>query len=355
VDARQWLELLATEPRPAGGAAEARARARCADHLAGHGFTVSEVPFQYSAAPGRFATPALGFVWIVAIAGAGHLGAHGHPRWAAVMLAALACLIVPVAWWIARRGVLSLPVARASGVNLVASRGVAPRVWLVAHLDSKSQPIPILVRVLGITGCSLTWMAAFIVGVGGWAAPWLWIWVTLAGVVSGVPVVASWVGQASPGALDNASGVATVLLAATRVPPNVSLGVVLTSAEELGLAGARAFFRALRPPSDKTGVVLNCDGIDDSGYLKVMYSGVSRPERVIRVFAGAATPGPLPPGVLVDAVACTEEGWEAVTLSRGTIATWARIHSTRDTADRLTGAGIESTATVLANAAQALA
>jgi hypothetical protein len=354
-DARRWLELLAAEPRPAGGPAEARARALCAAHLTGQGYAVTESPFDYSAAPGRFATPVAGLVWIATIAGAGHLGHHDHPAWVIVLLLVVGSGIAVAARWAVRTGVLVLPIARARAVNLVATRGIAPRVWLVAHLDSKSQPIPILVRALGITGCSMLWSGALVLAVAQLLGPPLigwWPWITLAGVVTGLPVVASWVGHASPGAVDNASGVATVMLAAARVPPAVPLGVVLTSAEELGLAGARAFFRLLPPPSG--GVVLNCDGVDDTGYLRVMYSG-ARPERVIRAFAGIAKPGPLPLGVLVDAVACTGAGWDAVTVSRASAATVARIHSRRDTADRLTGAGIESAAQALATAAQALA
>jgi hypothetical protein len=351
VDARQWLELLAAEPRPAGGAAEGAARVRCAAHLAGLGYSVTETPFEYSTAPGRFATPAFGFAWILAIAAAGHIGAHWSPRSAAGLLALFGGGAFLLARWLTREGVLSLPFARARGVNLVATRGIAPRVWLVAHLDSKSQPIPILMRALGIVGCVLVFWVAIGAGGAGWETPW--IWVTAAGILTGLPVAFSWVGSGSPGALDNASGVATVMLAAERVSGGVSVGVVLTSAEELGLAGARSFFRALRPPSE--GVVLNCDGVDDSGYLRVMYTGVWYPERVARVFGGGASVVRLPLGVLVDGVACAEEGWDAVTLSRGTSASWFRVHSTRDTADRLSGVGIDETATILAAAAQALA
>ena len=348
-EAHRWLALLAAEPRPAGGRAEGQARAHCAAHLALHGYTVAEWPFEYSSAPGRLATPLVGLAWIVTIAAVGHLGAHGHPGWAAILLVAFASILALGVRWVSRHGVLSLPVMRARGVNLVATRGALPRVWLTAHLDSKSQPIPILVRALGIMGTCLVWAIALGLAVAG-ARAW-WIWVTLAGVVVGLPVVASWVGAASPGALDNASGVAAVLIAASRVGPSVPVGIVLTSAEELGLAGARACVRAL--PRVEGGAVLNCDGVDDSGYLRVMYSG-ARPERVIRACAGAR-PGRLPVGVLVDALAFSEAGWDAVTLSRGTLATWGRIHSTRDTADRLTGAGIDATATTLATAARALA
>jgi hypothetical protein len=351
-DARRWLDLLAAEPRPAGGRAEAEARAHCAAHLSAYGYTVREAGFEYSAAPGRYATPVAGLVWMVAIAAAGHLGYHGRPVGAGGILVVLALGIAAGARWVSREGVLVLPIARARGVNLMATRGGAgPRVWLVAHLDSKSQPIPIVVRALGIMGCAAVWVATLVLAatqrVGGW-----WLWVTVAGVVTGLPVVASWVGQSSPGALDNASGVATVMLAAAQVPSAVPLGIVLTSAEELGLAGARACARSMPRPTD--GVVLNCDGVDDSGYLKVMYSGAP-PERAFGAFAGVATAGRLPLGVLVDAVAWSDAGWEAVTLSRGTLSTVARIHSRRDTANRLTGAGIESAATALATAAEALA
>lgn len=305
--------------------------------------------------PGRLATPGFGAAWIVVALVAGHLGAHGHGRWAARLLVVFALAVFLGARWLVREGVLSLPVGRSEGINLVATRGIAPKVWLVAHIDSKSQPLPILVRALGIAGSAILCWVGFGIGGVGLTGVGMWMGFTIAGVLAGLPVAASWVGSGSPGALDNASGVATVLLAAARVPHSVSVGVVLTSAEELGLAGARAFFRALRPPADGGGVVLNCDVVDDCGYLTVMYSGWSRPEWIELVFGGAARATRLPPGVLVDAVACQEEGWEAVTLTRGTVRSWGRIHSRRDTADRLTGAGVEATATVLAAAVQALA
>ena len=346
---------MAGTPRPAGGRAEREARARCAEFLAGVGFSSTETPFQYSRVPGLLATPGFGLAWIVVIAAVGHLGAHGHPRWGVGLLVVFGVGMAVAARWLIREGVLSLPFGRSGGINLVATRGVAPKVWLVAHIDSKSQPLPILVRALGIATCVVVWWAAVVVGVLGWGGMVPWVWITGAGVIAGIPVAMSWVGARSPGALDNASGVATVLLAAARVPRSVPVGVVLTSAEELGLAGARAFFRALRPPEGGGGVVLNCDVVDDCGYLTAMYSGWSRPEWIGRVFGGAARATPLPPGVLVDAVACREEGWEAVTLTRGTVRSWGRIHSRRDTADRLTGAGVEATATVLAAAVQALA
>ena len=53
-------------------------------------------------------------------------------------------------------GVLRNPWMRSSGINLVATRGTAdPRTWLVAHLDSKSQPVPSAARVAGVIVLSL--------------------------------------------------------------------------------------------------------------------------------------------------------------------------------------------------------
>jgi hypothetical protein len=70
------------------------------------------------------------------------------------------------------------------------------------------------------------------------------------------------VGQRSAGALDNASGVAAVLDAAAALSPALPIGVLIADAEELSLAGARAWARS-RP----AGVALNCDSVDDDGSL----------------------------------------------------------------------------------------
>src|SRR5277367_6257066 len=102
LEARRWLTRLAAAARPAGGPAEARARAQCAAHLAVHGYAVREVPFEYSAAPGRLATPLAGVVWMITIAVAGHLGFHGHPVGAAGTLVIVAVAMVGGIWWLGR-------------------------------------------------------------------------------------------------------------------------------------------------------------------------------------------------------------------------------------------------------------
>ena len=68
------------------------------------------------------------------------------------------------------------------------------------------------------------------------------------------------VGSRSAGALDNASGVATVLETAASLSGALPIGVLITDAEELSLGGARAWARSRTP-----GVALNCDKMAVNG------------------------------------------------------------------------------------------
>lgn len=357
---RRHLEVIAAEPRPAGSAAEAAARRHCVNELTSLGFDVTEEPFEYSALPGRFGTPAAGVVSILVLAAVGHLGFHGLPAAALALLIVAGGVLALFAQWSARRGVLVLPWARATGVNLVATRGSdAPHVWLVAHLDSKSQPIPILVRALGVMSSIALWAIAaalLVAQLAGAQVAALWPWISIAGVIAGAPVAASLVQSRSHGALDNASGTATVLVAAGMLPRECELGVLVTSAEELGLAGARAWVAARG-----AGTAINCDGIDDCGGLRLTFTG-HRPAELVDalVEAADATGEPvvvrrLPPGVLVDGVALADAGWRVVTVSRGTARTVACIHTPSDNLDAVNGHGVERTAVVIARAMSALA
>lgn len=351
--ARRHLEALAQAPRPAGGTEEARARAYCADVLTAAGFAVTEEPFSYSQLPGRAATPLLGAVAGGLFAAAGHLGWRGEPGLALMVMVGGVALVGIVGAWVARAGVLRLPWWRAHSTNLVASRG-NPSLWLVAHLDSKSQPVAILVRALGVIALLGAAVAAVITGAvhaAGNDVRWMWPWITGIGVLASLPVAATVVRARSPGALDDASGVSTVLMVAQSLPQQLALGVVLTSAEELGLAGARAWVR------DRGAVhAINVDGIDDEGELRLTWTR-RRPADLIDVLtiraaeAGvSARSGRLIPGALLDGVAFADAGWQVVTVSKGTLATVARIHTPRDSLDRLQGEGIAITASVILSA-----
>ncbi len=322
----------------------------CASALREQGFSTEEIPFEYSSLPGRWATPVIGFLSIFALALVSREGRQGD---AAGALALLVFFLTVLGWcvrWIGTTGVLRLPWGRASSINLVATRGT-PRLWLMAHLDSKSQPVPIGLRALGISITLLAWLAASalaLLQLGTGRGVQLWPWITTAALLAALPVMASVVGSRSPGALDNASGVAAVLLIAGALAPAISVGVVLTSAEELGLAGARAWGLGQRP-----GVAINFDGLDDSGPLRLSWSGARPTDLLARIERSAALVGVtaraqrLPPGILTDGVALAGSGWRVVTVSKGGIGTLARIHTRRDRASALAGIGVTEAASMV--------
>ena len=329
------------------------------------GFDVREVPFTYSAAPGLWGMPAAGVWSAVVLASVARVGSRGHAMPALVLLVIAAAALAIVAPRVLG-GVAWLPLARRRAVNLVAMRGTEwPRVWLVAHVDSKSQPMPMVARVAGVGASLVAWALAFALVVAQvLGAPVTALWTPLGalGVIAALPVIGSVIGSASPGALDNASGVATVLLAATAELPDAppaphSLGVLVTSAEELGLAGARVWGREVAADACRTSAIaLNVDSVDDVGRLRVM-TATTLPATLERALDAerAVRRGPLPPGILVDAIALGAAGFAALTVSKATVSSLARIHSSRDTIDQLRGDGVMEAAALVRRLATSVA
>ena len=357
----EHLAALARGPRAAGSEGERAAREYAARVLHDAGFDVTTETFGYSALPGRLGTPLGSALALATVLASAWMGAHGDaPRMAAVVLVVgLACVALA-----ARRmlgdGVLTMPAMRATAMNVVARRPAsdAPRVWLVAHLDSKSQPVPSVLRVVGIvvlaSGVAVA-LAAMVMTLDGVPPRTLW-WIAATLATGGaIPAMLSVVGNESDGAVDNASGVAAVLAAAQALSPDANVGVLLPSAEELGLAGARAWVRAWRAGA---GIALNCDGVDDDGELTIMYTG-RRPDSLVLAITNAADRSPrvrrMPLGLLTDSVAFADAGWQTVTVSHGSLATLRRVHTRRDSLAGLRGAKIDEVARLLARSAEEIA
>jgi hypothetical protein len=240
-------------------------------------------------------------------------------------------------------------------------------VWLVAHVDSKSQTIPMLLRVASVVGLVAGTALLLFVFVAGTVLKLsgnaevvrsldpIIVGLTLLVVGSSLPLAFCWIGNRSPGALDNASGVAAVLLAADATSRD-GLGVLISSAEEVGLAGSRAFAASQDP-----GVAINCDTIDDHGQF-VAFRGGSREKTAADALLGAARMLGIDirsraslPGVVTDGTALARAGWDVVTLSRGNLATLTRVHTSRDTAERINGTGIALAARLLTATIEELA
>ena len=130
-------------------------------------------------------------------------------------------------------------------------------------------------------------------------------------------------GARSPGALDDASGVVTVLRAIELLPRDLSIGVLLTSAEELGLAGAARAAWA-RGAGARRFAAINVDGVDDAGAIRANFHGPRCHARSPPCSAAAATRGRalrrLPPGALMDGVALADAGWDGAQHQQGELA-----------------------------------
>lgn len=350
------LARLGARARPVGSEAIADARAHCRTVLVRAGLIVQERSFEFSAFGGEWAMPFVGLAAPLLAT----LAVAARPAHASLSLVAGILLVACIAFaaYSGRDGAVDLPLMRRRGTNLEATRGTgAPPVWLVAHLDSKWQAVPMAGRVAGIVFTSIALVATAAATIAGSSAAWplaTIVWLT------SIPLMLSVHGARNHGTVDNASGVAAVLEAVEQLPPRLPLGVLITDAEEYSLPGARAWARA---HVGSPGIALNCDSVDDDGLLTVMYSGDrGRADRLSsRLAAAAAAIGEplrvtrLVPGVLVDSVALVDAGWTSVTLSRGTLRTLGRIHTSRDTLDWMSGTGIRSAATVLARTVASLA
>src|SRR3954470_1933663 len=159
--AKALLDRLAETPRFAGSADESAARSLCRDELLAAGFDCSERPFEFSQWPARWGPPLAAVIQVAVLILMIRLSIAGRPG-TALMVGAGAMAVAAIAGrWVRQRGVVAFPYGRASAVNLEARRG-HPSVWLVAHLDSKSQTIPMLIRIASTIAFQLASALVFV-------------------------------------------------------------------------------------------------------------------------------------------------------------------------------------------------
>lgn len=357
--AKNLLDDLAQTPRFAGSAEESRVRALCRAELEPAGFNCKEIPFEYSQAPGRWGPLLATVAQIVTVIVVAELVSDVGALSALLTGAGLFMALLFADANVKKREIERFRLQRARSVNLQASRG-NPSTWLVAHLDSKSQTVPMLLRIASSVALAavlgLTLIVLLLSMAGMKTGPTLWSGLEIAAFVVAIPSLLCFVTNLSNGAVDNGSGVVAVLLAAQSASSPSDLGVLITSGEELGLAGARIWAHTT-PPGLR---ILNCDTVDDRGDWRCMYTGPKpkaltlAAESVARGSGATLRVSRLIPGILADSIAFADLGTEAVTLSRGTLSTLARIHTRRDTSNALTGQGAAEASAILSALAKEL-
>ena len=230
----------------------------------------------------------------------------------------------------------------AEGINLIAVR---PRVrvttWLTAHYDSKGQPLSMSGRLL-LVALAVAMIPAVLLATQAGASPWWWLALLAA---PSLFLALNVVTDRSPGAVDNATGVLTVLAALDHLPPEAPVGAILLDAEELGLVGARALARERANLLHDTAVI-NFDGIDDRGTAVAFAHRLGVSTRRVADALGARPRRRMP--VIVDGLALAAAARECLTIMKGDWVTMQVVHTPRDTANRLTLTGVAEVARAVA-------
>ncbi len=350
--AKRDLRVLA-RPRLTGSDGAQEVEAELRERFRELGYDVRDLPFTYSELGGRFAFSIAGAVGVLGSVVALIATLSGSPL-VGVLSAWPAALFLAAVVRVSTRGTSRLPWGRRKATNLLAVRpATRPRWVVVAHRDSKSQFLPTALRGLASVAAGLSLIGLGVLSALGFAStallwhPLLWVLGSVA-IVGFLGVALSWASDDSPGALDNATGLAALLGVAAREREADDVAFLVTDAEEQGLAGARSAAGALK------GCVgaINVDCVDDEGpFILVERHGWPKrrgaaPHIAAAVMAAAdALDLPLqrtdlPPTILVDHVALVEGGMPAVTIARGTTASLRVLHTPFDATDRVSGDGI---------------
>lgn len=238
------------------------------------------------------------------------------------------------------RALLTTP-RTVQGINLIASRlppagqAVRPSVWLVAHYDSKGQPISMALRLLGFGSLFIGLIGLLLAPIPALVA------LMLGAAIAGL----NRVNDNSPGAVDNATALVAIFMTLDQLPQGANVGVVFPDAEEYGLVGARALATD-HADLFADAALINLDGLDDVGRPIAF---LHRPGKICAAIAsavGARRWRWLP--VVVDGLALARVGAECVTILKGNSQTMRIVHRPGDTPGRVRLDGAASIAAGLA-------
>lgn len=332
--ARSLVGEIVASGREAGTAGAGTARRSISQFLTSLGYEVSEYPFQFNAAIYQ-AFPAAGSLLTAGSLVEVVLLARPVPGWSAATLLLVTLIAIALVSWRLVLGGTGTPRADA---NLVARRaGAQVRSWLVAHLDTKAQAQSMAGRLVAIW-VTLSALVALTIACGfrlaGPLPREVADTVGVLGLLAGFLLARGRLSGESPGARDNGSGLLAVLTAA-ELATDPGIGIIITSGEEFGLAGARALAAGAGNLLSGSQVV-NVDTIDDEGTLFIVRhgNGDALAARMVERLSGLAVVRSrrLPLGIMVDGVPLARAGSSAVTLGRLSWGTLRKLHTARDTA-----------------------
>jgi hypothetical protein len=262
------------------------------------------------------------------------------PAWSALAVWSMGLLALAIIAGGVGLGWVSLGEPAREDANLIATRdGVRPRRWIVAHLDTKAQGHSMAGRLVAVWVSILAIVALGVLCLARLNGPLSAWWLGLGAAVGLAAAVLAGRGRLagkSLGARDNGSGVVAALTAAaSTTDPRV--GILITSAEEFGLVGARVFARLT--PDLQDAEFVNLDTLDQEGLLYIVSHDTAGArfarelEPALAEVRVAVQRRRLPLGIFVDSAPLARTRARSVTLGRLTWSTLRRIHTTRDTPD----------------------
>ena len=245
--------------------------------------------------------------------------------------------------------------------NIVATNNAnrdnnTPAFLFVAHYDSKSQVLPIAVRMVAY-GIAIVGLIALTVVMLVKVIALIWlpnyiVW-SIAGITSFCLLLLqiNLTENRSPGAFDNASGVG-VMLEVARVMmarnEKKSVTFLATGAEEYGMCGALRYIQAHVDEYDRENTyVINLDGLGVGNGVNLITRYGIPPTRTTRTLRNLfrtssealgirASERYLPIGVGLDSIPIASRGFETVTLTaRGVGRVALKIHSKQDRSELL--------------------
>jgi len=369
-DSRIALNYAASlaRPRRVGSGEDERVALEIEARLRDWGWQVERQPFTFSTASEVFLKL---FIFVSVLLAAALL--VWHARVLAVLVVLLIVLFMPLNRLVQARAleqngrglkwgqrystenlIATHPSASLHSTQDAARVGDLPHLYLVAHYDSKSQRMPLVVRMtlFMLAICAdliLVVLTLFDV------STLFYLPIGLLALVSAIPLLFLDVGNTSPGAIDNASSVGLVLHLAeilaqrTNWQDRLQITLLIPSAEEMTLMGSVAYVTAhealLRKQAERGGLhVLNFDGVGVDGDL--YFVGGSRQRQngdridLLTCVQDACVKLNLPlkrfgfVGALFDHIPFAQRGYDAISLI--TVGRASRsVHTPQDAIDRL--------------------
>ena len=251
--------------------------------------------------------------------------------------------------------------------NIVATNNAnrdnnTPAFLFVAHYDSKSQVLPIAVRmvaygiaIVGLIALTIVMLVKVIALI--WLPNYI-VW-SIAGITSFCLLLLqiNLTENRSPGGFDNASGVG-VMLEVARVmmarDEKKSVTFLAAGAEEYGMCGALRYIQAHVDEYDRENTyVINLDGLGVGNGVNLITRYGIPPTRTTRTLRNLfrtssealgirASERYLPIGVGLDSIPIASRGFETVTLTaRGVGRVALKIHSKQDRSELLNAESLQ--------------